>query len=1849
MCPRTRGEESDADPVKRHVGVAELDVTPDYPVRLSGFGGRRDESAGVTQRIWAKAMVFRDRAGDSGTEEVNGAERLGPPFVLVTVDNLGIPDEMVRQVAGRLADAGVALERLAVTATHTHTAPMLTGVAPTLFGTPIPPDHQARIDRYTRELTDHLERVIRMALGAVRPARVAWGIGQVGFAKNRRTADGPVDHDLPVLAVYADRDEGGADPDPVAVYFTYACHCVTLSHNEISGDWAGYAQERVEAAFPGAIAMGSIGCGADQNPNSGVTGDRVEIAAAQGQEIADETERVEAAGLEPLTAALATRYERISLPFDSLPTRDEWEARAARQDAIGYHARVNLERLDRGEPLQTELDYPVQTWLFGDQLAMVFLPGEVVVDYALRLKREFDRNRLWIHAYANDAPCYIPSERILREGGYEGGGAMVYYDRPTRLAPGVEKAIVDSVHRQIPDSFRVRPGTEGIPPQSPERSRAAIRVPPGFEVRLAAAEPLIEDPVAIDFGGDGTLWVVEMRDYPTGMDGQFEPGGRVKRLWDSDRDGRFDRATVFAEHIPFPTGITEWGRGVLVCAAPDILYLDDTDGDGKADRSRKMFSGFATDNYQARVNSLRPGLDNWIYGANGLIGGSIRGAAGGEPVDIRGRDFRMRPEIGALEPVTGLTQQGRVRNDAGDWFGCTNGEWLRHYPLQDRYARRNPHVPPPPPAVSLASGHGMNRLYPASRPLDRFNDPDNLNRVTSACGLEIYRDRLLGDEFFGNAFVCEPVHNLVRRLVLAPNGATFTVTAPEAAETNEFLASSDNWFRPVEVRAGPDGTLWVVDMYRFVIEHPRWIAPGRLSGLDVRAGAGLGRIYRVQPVDREPRAVAPLDAARPMTLIDALNSPSGTRRDQAQLAIVAKHESAVIDPLRQITAGATNADANGRLHAMCALDGLGVLAPELLLPRMTDHAPIVRRHAARLSESFVNNSPNLGRALAALAADPDPQVRLQAACSLGEWDDPLAGNILGNMLVTEPDAPYIVGAILSSAPKHIDPMLSAVFRAADPVLRRRLLRPLIQTAAGTGDPNALAAVLERVHRYSHRRRDPDNSLREAFLMAATLLDSFDDRGTPPSSLRENAGDRLDTALSRLPAIFDRARVVVQDGSSPADLRAQAVTLLGREAIHADAELRVLANLLRPQTPADLQLAAVRKIARFGRTESWRLLLDAWAGGGPIVRRSILDEVLKNREGIQSLLDRTDTAAGWVPALDPAQRQRLLRHPDASIRERARTVIGTAAPAARADVIEQYRAAAALTGDPGRGAGTFSERCAVCHQLGGVGAAIGPDLAALTDRSAEALLIAILDPNRETLAQYVSYDVDLADGRTLSGMITDETAGSVTVQSASGESHEVLRSNITGMTSSGLSLMPEGLEIGLDPPAMADLIAFVAGKTAAGSFEGNRPAPVTASGTGALFLTGSLASIHGDDIRFEPHFGNIGFWHGPEDHVAWTVDVRRAGPYTVHLDWACADSSAGNAYRIIGPGFELTGTVPATGGWNRYRQAEIGSIELTPGIHRIIVRPGHAPRGALMDLRSVALAPDGQTPDWPDPGVAAGVGSGDLLPRDPATLARMILVNTIPEDGRTAAIQAHPDWAAALVRELVQDLEPDDLDAEYQRIPWLWRIGLSAGKRNHADYLRTLFEATVPGMNEPLREWQAVVLGGGVINGLSQRSIWPRERIAALLENSPELEARWERSLQEAAAMADNPSVKTGTRYDALRMLGVQPGDEAQDAIRKYLGSNVSAELQMGAISALSDRRDPAVAEILIGHFDRFTESNRALAATALLRDLQRSEALLAAIDEGRIPAEWIGDDQRKILLSMEDDGLRTRARAVFPD
>ncbi|MEQ1842339.1 MAG: PVC-type heme-binding CxxCH protein, partial [Verrucomicrobiales bacterium] len=496
-------------------------------------------------------------------------------------------------------------------------------------------------------------------------------------------------------------------------------------------------------------------------------------------------------------------------------------------------------------------------------------------------------------------------------------------------------------------------------PRSPEASLKALHLPAGFEARLVAAEPLVLDPVAFDWDARGRLWVVEMADYPLGLDNAGAKGGRIRVLEDQDKDGTYDRSTLFADGLNFPNGLITWREGVIITAAPDILYLEDTDGDGEADKREVLYTGLSEGNEQLRANGLRWGLDNWIHVAAGGHHGKhgadtkLKSIRAGTETLVGSRDFRIRPDSGEVEPQSGPTQFGRNRDNWGHWFGTQNSHPLWHYVLPDRYLRRNPNFAAPEGRVQLPGGSNPP-VYAASPPEKRFHSFQQAGRYTSACGGMIYQDSTLFPTAQTMAFICEPFHNLVQQLELSPDGVTFSGRRVGDEKTPDFFASEDRWCRPVMVRTGPDGALWIADMYRYMIEHPHWLPEEGKAELlpHYRLGDDMGRIYRVVRRGVTPGPIPDLSSLDSNALVQQLHSPNGWIRDKAQQMLTwGKETPELTATLRDISL--TAPDPLARLHALCTLDRFGKLESSsgALVAALTHPHPGLRENALRLAES----------------------------------------------------------------------------------------------------------------------------------------------------------------------------------------------------------------------------------------------------------------------------------------------------------------------------------------------------------------------------------------------------------------------------------------------------------------------------------------------------------------------------------------------------------------------------------------------------------------------------------------------------------------------------------------------------------------------------------------------------------------------------------------------------------------------------------------------------------------------------------------------------------------------------------
>ncbi|OAI54894.1 hypothetical protein AYO44_14035 [Planctomycetaceae bacterium SCGC AG-212-F19] len=1094
---------------------------------------------------------------------------------------------------------------------------------------------------------------------------------------------------------------------------------------------------------------------------------------------------------------------------------------------------------------------------------------------------------------------------------------------------------------------QVEPGAK-----SPAASLAGMKARPGFVVEEVVAEPLVMDPIAFAWGPDGKLWVVEMADYPLGIDGKGKPGGRIKYLESTKGDGKYDKMTLFLDNVPFPTNVMPWRKGVIVSAAPEIFYAEDTTGNGKADKKVPLFVGFREGNQQHRVNGLVWGLDNWVYCANGDSGGKVKSVKTGAVVDMSGRDVRIRPDTGEIDLQAGQTQYGRAQDDWGNWFGNNNSWPMWHFALADHYIRRNRHIAAPDGRVQISVTPGAAEVFPISRTMPRFNSPQAANHFTSACSCIVYRDDLFGPNYVNSTFVSEPVHNLVHREIMTANGTTFTSRRAVDEQRSEFLASSDNWCRPCSIGTGPDGALWVADMYRHVIEHPEWIPKDWQQKLDLRAGHDKGRIYRVYPVGTTPRAIPRLDNLDAAGLVAALDSPSGWQRDMAQMMLIWRNDRAAVPLLEKLAAGSDRPLA--RLHALCTLDGLDALRPEVVQRGLADAHPGVRRHAVRLSEGLLAKAPELGAALLKLLDDTDPQVRMQLAYTLGEWKDPRAGTALGQMAVQSTDR-FLSAAVMSSVNRdNLDQVLLAVLTGkAKP--QAGLVENLLRLASALEHQKALATLLDTV-----AKPDKDRGIGWQFTALAGLLDALDQRNLPLTKLNEGGDAELSAAIKRVATLFDTARATVADSKAARDDQLLAVRLLGRGLDRQAEDLAKLTDLLTPQTADDLQSAAVVALGKQRDAKVPALLLRGWKGYGPARRAQVLDVLLAREEWLQEVLGAIERKEVAAAEIDAVRRQRLLDHKVDSVRQRVAKLFAGAIAPDRQKVVDEYQPALKLAGDPARGLQVFTKNCANCHKLGDVGHVVGPDLASLGDKSPPFLLISILDPNRAVEARYVNYTALLKNGQSLSGIVANETGNSITLLAPEGKPQVILRTDLEELLSTGKSAMPDGLEKELKHQDIADVIAFVrtTGPVAKPkALEGNKPEVVRAGSDGSLRLTAVNAEIYGKTLVLEKKYANLGFWNSDDDHAVWSVEAAKAGRYAVHLDWACADGSAGKPFVLESGSNALQGKVAGTGGWDHYEQAKVGEIVLPAGPQRLTFKPGRGlASSALIDLRGIKLVP-----------------------------------------------------------------------------------------------------------------------------------------------------------------------------------------------------------------------------------------------------------------------------------------------------
>ncbi len=969
-------------------------------------------------------------------------------------------------------------------------------------------------------------------------------------------------------------------------------------------------------------------------------------------------------------------------------------------------------------------------------------------------------------------------------------------------------------------------------PPTPEEIRRRLQIEPGLRVELVAAEPQIESPVAMAFDEDGKLWVVEMLDYPSGPAKGRPPEGRIKVLEDRDGDGRFETARVFADQLLFANGLLPWKGGMIVTAAPHILYLKDTDGDGMADLREVWFEGFATANPQLRVSHPLLGLDGWVYVVNGLRGGKIKrvggrqGKAAETPMlDVSGMDFRFNPlNPDQYEAISGMGQFGQTFDDWGRRFVCDNNHHLRHVVLENRYIKRNPYLAVPAvlqdtsvlDAGPLSSG---GRIFPISK--NWTTSSLHEGRFTAACGVFIYRGSLLPKQHYGTAFTCDPTGNLIHQEILTPHGATFK--SKPAREGVEFLASPDDWFRPVFLSHGPDGAMYVVDMCRAVIEHPEFMPNELKNRPDMLGGKHHGRIWRILPEEAHAKAQGSqrktLSKASTEELVKSLEHPDAWWRTTAQRLLMERPDKGAVEPLRKLAS--ESKDARGRVHSAWVLLSLGQLDAPSVRSLFAHADPRVREQAALLAElsladprwlskpgllNGILDVAVLNEQLWKLADDDDPRVRFQVALTLGQLRQP---EQLASIALRDADDRWTRMAVAATGQpvcEQVTLMKLMIGSREDPAPGRLLLIHELATSVGARrDEGATGGLLFVLHEPSFPRP-----------VKIALVSGF-------AQGVERRGTRFRTFLESLKPIPTKSPLLIQPLQDVDRLLAEVSTLAGDPKAAPSERLQAVALLahaswettepavgkLMQDASQDLRLAAIRALSAHQRPEVPELLMKNWKAHTPPVRQAVLEAMLRHPDRVEYLLKEIEKGNVKPGDLDAARTRQLTNHSRPEIRDKARKLLQENLPEERKQVLAKYQDALKLKGDPKRGKLVFEKSCATCHRVAGIGVDVGPPIGDFErTRTAEQLLTDILNPNQAIDANYVNYVVHTKDQRVLTGAIAAETASSVTLRRAENQTDTVLRQDIDVIQSTGQSLMPEGLEKDISVQQLADLIDFL---------------------------------------------------------------------------------------------------------------------------------------------------------------------------------------------------------------------------------------------------------------------------------------------------------------------------------------------------------------------------------------------------------------------------------------------------------
>lgn len=914
----------------------------------------------------------------------------------------------------------------------------------------------------------------------------------------------------------------------------------------------------------------------------------------------------------------------------------------------------------------------------------------------------------------------------------------------------------------------------------------SLHVHDGYRVRLVANEPLITDPVSARLDHCGRLWVVEMPDYPMRLPSQEKPEGNIKILQDSNQDGVFESSTIFAKGLDFPTGVQPYKDGAFVTVAGQILFIQDTDGDLIGDQSSVWFEGFAEQNQQLRANHPTLGPDGLIYVANGLRGGLVqsrepRFVQREQPIDLQEGDFYFDPDGGDWGVVSGKSQFGLTIDDFGRRIGCSNRNPAMHALMDLEISRRDSLISSRDLVHDIALAGEQSAVY--SRATAWTTSNLHSGQFSAACG--VYAPGWKGNGL-EQLLVCEPTAYLVQRQALTRAGSVWH--ASRVASKYDFLASEDTHFRPVDVASGPEQSVFIIDMARAVIEHPDFMPPELKARPDQRDGNQLGRIWQVIEGETWPHNSGELTNA---TALQWLLSESVWQRSCASQHYLESGASRASEV--ELVLGSQSASAASKSRAAYVLHRFGLFNHEHLRLLTKSDNEELRALGIRLSR----NQP-FGREIwSALIDDPSAAVLFELAIALSRdqlLDQAMRVELLAELGLSAASDEAVYQVIGTVQQKDLLDLVTSL--GSKPAVSSELIGYLLQRLATVAPENSGTVIADMLS-----QKDSMDFNEEQWLVLLLNWRQGLKRGRHAfaealKSLDEESREVVKTECEEV------HRAWVNDHYD-FSLRADGLEFLIDVGRVSDEWLRTVTE---EQYSSQIREVAIKHLLVTDSDWIRGYLSSHWMDLNAALRQSVLQACINS-----------DSNAAWVlmqlkdgdlprNAIDPKMSQRLRGHRNKSISSEAGKLLS--ADGDRVRVIAGYRDCLETDGDVARGKEVFVSQCSSCHRVDGVGTNVGPDISDTRTKTAEYLLVSILDPNSAIDASFVQTQILTIDGRQLDGLLIGESADSLTIQQQGGERKYVLKADVEQFKTTGVSLMPDGFEKNITIQQMSDLLAFL---------------------------------------------------------------------------------------------------------------------------------------------------------------------------------------------------------------------------------------------------------------------------------------------------------------------------------------------------------------------------------------------------------------------------------------------------------